>query len=80
MTDARFPDRWLHDRRLLRLSDSEFRTFVTSLTWCVSNRTDGRLEHDDLAMVPPADPTMLARWSALAFGSPATVDGKSWTS
>jgi len=56
MTDARIPDRWLHDRRLLRLSDSEFRTFVTSLTWCVSNRTDGRLEHDDLAMVPTCRP------------------------
>ncbi len=56
MTDARIPDRWLHDRRVLRLSDSEFRTFVTSLTWCVSNRTDGRLEHDDLAMVPTCRP------------------------
>jgi hypothetical protein len=39
MTDARFPERWLNDRRLLRLSDAAFRLFVISLTWSVSNRT-----------------------------------------
>jgi len=31
MTDARFPERWLNDRRVLRLSDVDFRTFVTTL-------------------------------------------------
>lgn len=52
MTDARFPDRWLNDRRLSRLSDADFRSFVTALTWSVSNRTDGRIEADDLALIP----------------------------
>lgn len=48
MTDARFPERWLSDRRVVRLSDAGFRLFVCSLTWSVSNRTDGRLYPDDL--------------------------------
>lgn len=52
MTDARFPDRWLSDRRLQRLSDSHFRAFITSLAWSVSNRTDGVIEPEDLGLVP----------------------------
>lgn len=52
MTDARFPDRWLTDRRLQRLDDGHFRAFITSLTWSVSNRTDGVIEPEDLALIP----------------------------
>jgi hypothetical protein len=52
MTDARFPDRWLSDRRIQRLSDSHFRAFITSLTWSVSNRTDGIIHPEDLALIP----------------------------
>lgn len=52
MTDARFPDRWLSDRRLQRLSDSHFRAFITSLAWSVSNRTDGVIEPEDLGLIP----------------------------
>ncbi len=52
MTDARFPDRWLTDRRLQRLSDSHFRSFITSLAWSVSNRTDGIIEPGDLELIP----------------------------
>lgn len=52
MTDARFPERWLNDRRILRLTDAEFRSFVTSLAWAVSNRTDGKLDLEDLTLVP----------------------------
>lgn len=52
MTDARFPDRWLSDRRLQRLSDCHFRAFITSLTWSVSNRTDGVIEPEDLGLIP----------------------------
>lgn len=51
MTDARFPERWLNDRRVLRLADAEFRTFVTTLAWSVSNRTDGAISTDDLCFV-----------------------------
>lgn len=52
MTDARFPDRWLSDKRLQRLSDGHFRAFITSLTWSVSNRTDGVIEPEDLGLIP----------------------------
>lgn len=52
MTDARFPERWLSDRRLQRLSDAHFRAFITSLTWSVSNRTNGVIEPEDLALIP----------------------------
>lgn len=54
MSDARFPERWLNDRRVLRLSDADFRTFVTTLAWSVANRTDGRLEPDDLELLSGA--------------------------
>ncbi|MDN5917371.1 MAG: hypothetical protein L0I76_20115 [Pseudonocardia sp.] len=52
MTDARFPDRWLTDRRVLRLSDHAFRLFVMSLAWSASNRTDGQLDAGDLDLLP----------------------------
>lgn len=52
MTDARFPERWLNDRRVLRLSDEAFRLFALSLAWSVANRTDGRIYDDDLALIP----------------------------
>lgn len=56
MTDARFPERWLNDRRLLRLTADQFRTFTWSLVWTVSNRTDGALDTYDLTLVPGATP------------------------
>jgi hypothetical protein len=55
MTDARLPERWLNDRRLLRLSDRDFRTYVMTLLWSVSNRTDGAVEADDLDLVRGAE-------------------------
>ena len=51
MTDAPFPDRWLSDKRIQRLSDSHFRAFVTSLSWAASNRTDGVIEPEDVALI-----------------------------
>lgn len=55
MTDARFPERWLNDRRILRLSDAAFRLFVTANSWSVSNRTDGELCADDLPLLAGVD-------------------------
>ena len=51
MTDARIPERYLNDRRLLRLSDSDFRSYIMSLVWSVSNRTEGNLFPDDLPLI-----------------------------
>jgi hypothetical protein len=50
--DARFPERWLNDRRVLRLSDAAFRLFVCGLAWSVANKTDGYLSDEDLALIP----------------------------
>jgi hypothetical protein len=52
MTDARIPERYLMDRRVVRLTDGQFRSFVMGTLWSVSNRTDGRVEPDDLALIP----------------------------
>ncbi len=52
MTDARFPDRWLSDRRIMRLTAEHFRSFMTSLAWSVTNRTDGFIHPDDLGLIP----------------------------
>lgn len=52
MTDARIPERYLNDRRLNRLSDSDFRSYIMSLVWSVSNRTEGNLFADDLPLIP----------------------------
>jgi hypothetical protein len=52
MVDARIPERWLNDRRILLLSDDEYRTYFTALVWAVANRTDGAITHDDLALMP----------------------------
>lgn len=68
MTDARFPERWLTDRRLLRLSDRHFRVFVSTLAWSVSNRTDGVIEHDDLPLVPVQDASPMDAAALVAAG------------
>lgn len=56
MTDARLPERWLSDRRLARLKDDEYRSFVQALMWSVCNRTEGRIEPADLALIPSFAP------------------------
>ncbi|KUI13458.1 hypothetical protein AU191_16850 [Mycolicibacterium acapulense] len=58
MTDARLPERWLNDRRLQRLSPEHYRAYVNTLLWSVANRTDGRIEQEDLGLIP--------HWSANA--------------
>lgn len=52
MTDARYPERWLHDRRVTRLSDRAHRAYVVTLAYAVANRTDGMFTVEDLADLP----------------------------
>lgn len=75
MTDARLPERYLNDRRLLRLPDAAFRGYVTSLLWTVSNRTDGRLDDADLAHVPGLSPVVVALLSEAGL---IERDGDGW--
>jgi hypothetical protein len=71
MTDARLPERWLNDRRVIRLSDGAFRTFVTSLVWSVANRTDGVIEGDDLDLVHGASRDKVPELVAAGLYEPA---------
>jgi Ulp1 family protease len=50
--DARYPERYLTDRRVSRLSDAEHRAYVLALVWSVSNRTDGAIAVEDLDALP----------------------------
>ncbi|GLJ79020.1 hypothetical protein [Microbacterium imperiale] len=52
MADARIPERYLVDRRIMRLSDAERSSLFLATLWSVSNRTDGRIERGDLAIIP----------------------------
>lgn len=52
MTDARFPERYLMDRRLVRLDPVDFRSFTMAMLWSVSNRTDGLVEPEDRILIP----------------------------
>jgi len=52
MTDARYPERWLNDRRLFRLGGEAFKIYVVALAWSVANRTDGVISRADLDLLP----------------------------
>lgn len=52
MVDARFPERYLNDRRIARLSTEDFRSYTMAMLWSVSNRTDGSIELGDVDFIP----------------------------
>lgn len=52
MTDTRFPERLLTDRRLLLLDVEHRWSWVVAMIWSVSNRTDGRILPEELGLVP----------------------------
>ncbi|MEU2205560.1 hypothetical protein AB0P19_14495 [Microbacterium oleivorans] len=66
--DARIPERYLVDRRIVRLSASARASYFMATLWAVSNRTDGRIERDDLALIPTFD----------AASVDALVDAELW--
>ncbi len=78
MTDARFPDRWLSDRRIARLSDAHFRSFVTSLAWSVTNRTDGVVEPEDLALIPNFAADSVKTFIGARLWIPRQAAGRGW--
>lgn len=74
MTDARFPERWLNDRRFMRLSDRAFRLYFIALTWSVANRTDGRLDVEDLRLLPMVDLDAVDELAKLELWRPVPRD------
>lgn len=55
MTDARLPERYLMDRRIVRLSHAHRSSYFMATLWAVSNRTDGHIGRDDLSLIPTFD-------------------------
>jgi hypothetical protein len=75
MTDARFPERWLNDRRFVRLSDRAFRGYINALTWSVANRTDGFICRDDVDLIQSFN---LSAAGDLVVAALLSVDGEGW--
>lgn len=42
--NSNYPERWLNDRRIKRLSDAGHRFLVIAMTYAVANKTDGLLD------------------------------------
>lgn len=77
MTDARYPERWLNDRRVQRLSDAAHRLFVIGLVWSAANRTDGVIADEDLAWLPGVDTGCTGELSAAGVWL-REREGNSW--
>lgn len=72
MTDARFPERYLSDRRVLRLSADEFRGWAFATIWSVSNRTDGAILSDELLLIPFMKAETAQKLEACGLWEPVT--------
>jgi hypothetical protein len=55
MTDARLPERWLMDRRVLLTSPGAWRLYTFGLMYSIANRNDGLLLAADLPLIPSVD-------------------------
>lgn len=72
MTDARYPETWLNDRRVVRLSDAAHRLFITALVWSASNRTDGFIETADLSLIHGVDASKATELASAGLWKPVT--------
>lgn len=72
MADARVPERYLNDRRILRLSPAARSSLIMATVWAVSNRTDGLIERDDIPLIPTFDQSTV---DALVSAGLLTVSG-----
>jgi hypothetical protein len=75
MTDARFPERWLNDARLQRVSADAYRLYGNALMWCVANRTDGHVPEWALGMIPHAAATVAGELIAVGLWAVHEHDG-----
>lgn len=75
MTDTRLPESYLMDRRLARLTPEEFRGYISALMWTVANRTNGRIEPDDLALIPWFTGAAITRYELLGLWAEQGTDG-----
>lgn len=73
MTDARIPERYLMDRRIVRLTDTQRSSYFMAILWSVSNRTDGRFDSADLPLIPTFTTTVVD--ALVGCGLWAVADG-----
>ena len=75
MTDARIPERYLMDRRIVRLTDAQRSSYFMAVLWSVSNRTDGQFDRADLPLIPTFS---LAAVDALVDSGLWAVTDRGW--
>jgi hypothetical protein len=78
VTDARFPDRWLSDKRIQRLSDAHFRAFIHALAWSATNGSDGVIEPEDLELIPRFPKDAVRAFLAANLWEPRGGEGRGW--
>ena len=75
MADARIPERYLLDKRVLRLSHEARSSLFMATTWSMSNRTDGRVERADLPLIPTFVAQCVTELVAQGLWTPDGSDG-----
>jgi hypothetical protein len=60
------------------LPDNHFRSFVTSLVWSVTNRTDGVIEPEDLELIPRFATDSVRNLLAAGLWEPRGGSGRGW--
>lgn len=55
VVDARFPERWLNDKRIVRLSGDAFKLWGLAILYSVANRQEGFLHEGDLRYIHDVD-------------------------
>jgi hypothetical protein len=55
VVDARFPERWLNDKRIVRLSGDAFKLWGLGILYSVANRQEGFLHEGDLRYIHDVD-------------------------
>lgn len=55
VVDARFPERWLNDKRIVRLSGDAFKLWGLAILYSVANRQEGFLNEGDLRYIHDVD-------------------------
>lgn len=74
MVDARLPDRYLVDRHVLRLTNSQRSSYFMATLWAVANRTDGRVERLDLPLIPTFAPDSIEALVSAGLWTTASED------
>lgn len=73
MTDARIPERYLVDRRIVRLSHIQRSSYFMATLWSVSNRTDGHIDKGDIPLIPTFDQEAIGALVGVGLWAPTST-------